>query len=77
MFKKTKLLSILCPWLLPRVAYIFRAPQKHIFHQRTYIFQTKNKFLCLILILLLLNDFLKFEIQETIEKDIEACIKEG
>ena len=24
-----------------------------------------------------LNDFLKFEIQEAIEKDIEACIKEG
>ena len=24
-----------------------------------------------------LNDFLKFEIQEALEKDIEACIKEG
>ena len=46
MFNKTKLLSKLCPWLLPCVAYIFRVVKKHIFHQITYIFQTKNEFLC-------------------------------
>ena len=46
MFNKTKLLSKLCPWLLPCVAYIFRVAQKHIFHKITYIFQTKNEFLC-------------------------------
>ena len=46
MFNKTKLLSKLCPWLLPCVAYIFRVVKKHIYHQITYIFQTKNEFLC-------------------------------